>query len=69
MWYLIIGTVIWAAITGIVVYPYEEKIEQVKNPVARIIARIVFAAGAPAILISGMVLSILDRIMPEDWQD
>ena len=66
MWLLIL---IWAAITGIVVYPYEEKIEQVKNPVVRIIARIVFAVGAPAILISGIVLDILDRIMPEDWQD
>ena len=65
MWYLIIGTVVWAAITGIVMYPYEEKIGQIKNPVARI----VFAAGAPAILISGIILGILDRIMPEDWQD
>lgn len=69
MWYLIIGILVWAAITGIVVYPYEEKIEQVKNPVVRIIARIVFAVGAPAILISGVVLDILDKIMPEDWQE
>lgn len=62
-------SVIWVAISVLTLYPYEEKFEKVKNPVARIIARIVFAVGAPAILISSFIIEILDRIMPEDWQD
>lgn len=56
----IIMLVLWMAISVVVVAPYVEQIENMENKSKKVISYIVFAVGAPVIVLSGWVIEALE---------
>ena len=56
----IIMLVLWVAISVVVTAPYVEQIENMENKSKKVISYIVFAVGAPVIVLSGWVIEALE---------
>ena len=64
---MLLFCLVWVAMSALVTWPYAEIIENIKKPIDRVIARMVFAVGGPVILLAGLVFNLLDLVMPEGW--
>lgn len=53
---------VWVAATVVVTIPYVNQIENLKDDRDKIFSYIVFAVGGPAILISGFIVDVLEKL-------
>lgn len=58
----IILILMWIAATMVVTIPYVNQIENLKDDRDKIFSYIVFAVGGPAILISGFIVDVLEKL-------
>lgn len=58
----IILLLMWVAATVVVTIPYINQIENLRDDRDKIFSYIVFAVGGPAILISGFIVDVLEKL-------
>lgn len=58
----IILLLLWIAVTMIATIPYVNQIENLRDDKDKVFSYILFAVGGPAILLSGLVVEILEKL-------
>ena len=57
---IVLMALIWVAMSGIVMWPYINEIENLETRRQKVISYILFAAGGPLILITGWITTQLE---------
>lgn len=57
---IVLMALIWVAMSGIVMWPYINEIENLETRSQKVISYILFAAGGPLILITGWITTQLE---------
>ena len=57
---IVLIALIWAAMSGVVMWPYINEIENLETKSQKVISYILFAVGGPLILITGWITTQLE---------
>ena len=62
MIWVIVFTIVWVAVSGLVTYPYINQIENLPKVEDKVFSYILFAAGGPLFFIVGFITDTLEEI-------
>ena len=65
---LLIG-ILWVVLGADLLIEFWDELRQVENIFERIFAGIVIFVGTPFFFVSGLLIEILEEILPEGWDD